>query len=158
MKVISVLKMQLKAKESVFWPKITADNLQIAESCKVCQTFFRSQQREILIPHKVVQGPWEKIGVDFFQFESTKYLLITACYSWFPIIRRMRSTMTTSDVVKQVFGEYVVPKMVMSDRGPQFSSKIFKAFANQYCSDHITSSPRYPQSNGMIVQMVQTVK
>ena len=38
------------------------------------------------------------------------------------------------------------------------SSKGLKAFDNQYCFDHIPSSLRYPQSNGIIEQMVQTVK
>ena len=46
----------------------------------------------------------------------------------------------------------------MTDNGPPFSSKEFAAFANQYRFDHITSSPRYPQSNGFIERMVQTVK
>ena len=46
----------------------------------------------------------------------------------------------------------------MTDNGPPFSSKEVAAFANQYCFDHITSSPRYPQSNGFIERMVQTVK
>ena len=54
----------------------------------------------------------------------------------------------TTDVMKQVFSEYSVPKTVMSDRGPQFSSKELKAFSNQYCFNHITSSPKYPQRNG----------
>ena len=60
--------------------------------------------------------------------------------------------------MKWVFSRDGVPKTVMSDRGPQFSSEEFKAFANQYCFDHTTSSLRYLQSNGMIEQMVQTVK
>ena len=62
----SIEKRQLKAKESVFWPKITADILQTAQSCKVCQTFSRTQQTEIWMLHKVPQGPWEKIGADVF--------------------------------------------------------------------------------------------
>ena len=92
-----------------------------------------------------------KIGADFYEFGSTNYLLITDYYSWFPIIRRMRSTKTnaTIDVIKQVFTEYSLPKTVMSDREPQFSSKEFKAFAQQYCFDHITSGPRYLQRNYM---------
>ena len=103
-------------------------------------------------------GPWEKRGADF--FESTNYLLIADYYSQFAIIWRMIITKTnaTIDVMKQVFSEYGIPKTVMSDRGPQFLSKKFKAFSNQYCFDYMTSSPRYLQSNDMIEQMVKTVK
>ena len=57
---------------------------------------------------------------DFFELESTIYLLTADYYSQFLIIRRMKSTMTnvTIDVIKQVFSEYGVPKIVISDRGP----------------------------------------
>ena len=57
-----------------------------------------------------------------------------------------------------MFSEYGIPQTVVTDNGPPFSSKEFAAFANQYCLDHITSSPCYPQSNGFIERMVQTVK
>ena len=134
--------------------------LQAAQSCNVCQTFSKSQQREMLTPHEAPQGPWEKLAIDFFEFQSNSYLLIADYYSRFPVIRRVRSTTAsaTIDILKQEFSEYGIPKTVMSDNGPQFASKEFEAFASQYCFDHITSSPRYPQSNGMIERMVQTVK
>ena len=153
-------KMQLRARESVFWPKITADILQTAQTCTVCQTFSRSQQRETLIPHEVPQGPWEKLGIDFFEFNSCNYLMIADYYSRFPVIRRVRSTTTTAtvDTLKQVFSEYGVPKLVMSDNGPQFGSKEFASFSKQWCFTHITSSPRYPQSNGLVERMIQTTK
>ena len=35
-------KMLLRAQEAVFWPGITSDLLQTAQSCEVCQTFWRS--------------------------------------------------------------------------------------------------------------------
>ena len=85
-------KLQLRARVAVFWPGITSDLLQTAQSCKVCQTFSRSQQCETLMPHEVPQGPWEKLGVDFFEFHSTTYLLIADYYSSFPVVRRVRST------------------------------------------------------------------
>ena len=69
-------KMQLRAREAVFWPGITSDLLQAAQGCEVRQTFSRSQQRETLLPHEVPQGPWEKLRIDFFEFQSTTYLLI----------------------------------------------------------------------------------
>ena len=64
-------------------------------------------------------------------------------------------TNVTTDVMKLVFSEYGVPKTVISDRGPQFSSKELKAFASLYCFDHIKSSP---QGNGFIKQMIQRVR
>jgi len=66
-------KMQLRAREAVFWPGITSDLLQTAQNCGVCQTFSTSQQRKILLPHEVPQGPWEKLGIDFFEFQSITY-------------------------------------------------------------------------------------
>lgn len=46
----------------------------------------------------------------------------------------------------------------MSDNGPQYSSALFAEFAQDWNFQHITSSPRYPQSNGFIERQVQTVK
>jgi len=46
----------------------------------------------------------------------------------------------------------------MTDNGPQFTSKEFQEFSHEYCFEHITSSPRYPKSNGLVERMVQTVK
>ena len=112
---VVVENMQQRVQKSVFWPQIITDILQTAQSCKMCQTFCKNQQRQILMPHEAPLGPWKKIGTDFFEFESTNYLQIADYYSHFPILRRMRSTTTnvTIDVIKQVCGEYVVPKTVM---------------------------------------------
>jgi len=106
-------KMQLRAREAVFWPGITSDLLQTAQSCEVCQTFTRSQQRETVLLHEVPQEPWEKLGIDFFEFRSTTYLLIADYYSRFPMIRKLRSTITsaTNEILKQVFSEYGVPEI-----------------------------------------------
>ena len=78
------------------------------------------------MPCEVPQGPLEKIKADFFESESTNYLLIADYYSQFPNIRRMGSTMTnaTIDVMKQVFSVYSVLKIVVSDRGPIFSKGV----------------------------------
>ena len=44
----------------------------------------------------------------------------------------------------------------MSENGPTFSSHDFAEFAKQYGFNHFTSSPRYPQSNGLAERAVQT--
>ena len=64
--------------------------------------------------------------------------------------------LTTSNMVistmKQVFSEHGIPSRVVSDNGPQYSSEAFKEFA------HITSSPKFPKSNGFIERQIQTIK
>ena len=49
-------------------------------------------------------------------------------------------------------------RLVGSDNGPQFSGAEFQQFAVKLGFRHITSSPRYPQGNGLVERCVQTVK
>ena len=60
--------------------------------------------------------------------------------------------------MKALFAEQGVPQRVISDNGGHFSSDAFRRFADQWCFDHVTSGPHYPQSNGFIERNVQTVK
>ena len=46
----------------------------------------------------------------------------------------------------------------MSDNGSQFASSQFQIFNSEYGFDHITGSPLYPQSNGVVERAVKTVK
>ena len=46
----------------------------------------------------------------------------------------------------------------MSDNGRQYAAETFRQFADKYGFIHVTSSPRYHQSNGETERAVQTVK
>ena len=57
-----------------------------------------------------------------------------------------------------MFARYGVPDVVVPDNGPQFDSAEFTTFATRWGFEHITSSPRYPQSNGKAENAVKIVK
>ena len=68
---------------------------------------------------------------------------------------------TSENNIKQLkasFARFGIPKILYSDNGPQYSSSKFKHFSKTWNFEHRTSSPEFPQSNGMTKCHIQTVK
>ena len=59
---------------------------------------------------------------------------------------------------KLIFSEYGWPDILVSDNGPYYSSEAFTKMMQEYNMNHITSSPHYPQSNGLAENFVQIVE
>ena len=57
-----------------------------------------------------------------------------------------------------IFLRLGILEVVRSNNGIQYSSKIFKIFAESRRFQHITSSPEYPRSNGMVERYEQVIK
>ena len=57
--------------------------------------------------------------------------------------------------LRSIFARHRIPETVVSDNGPQYE---FARFASEEGFTHVTSNPRYPQSNGKAERTVQTVK
>ncbi|GAA6111759.1 uncharacterized protein K02A2.6-like [Tachysurus ichikawai] len=110
--------------------------------------------------HEKPKEPWGKDGMDLFQLNDKDYLLLMDYHSDYPEFVQL--TNTTSEQVlaktKGIFAWHGIPMTVISDNGPQFASQSFKDFAKSYGFEHITSSPLYPQSNGLAEKGVQIVK
>ena len=156
----AVDKMQLSALETVYWPGINKDILRCYQSCKTCIKYSKSQRNEPLQPHPTPKLPWHTVATDLFETKNSKYLLIIDYYSRFPILHKLSST--TSRVLiqemKAVFAELGVPSVIVSDGGPQYTATEFQDFTKHWQIKHRLSSPRNPQSNGMVEHFVQTMK
>ena len=119
-----------------------------------------SPVREPMISSKLPKHPWEKIATDLFELNKQTYLLTVDYYSRYPEVIKLNSTTSTSVItaMKSVFSRNGIPNTVISDNGPQYDSVEMKQFASSYRFNHITSSPYYPQSNGLAKCMVKTIK
>lgn len=73
---------------------------------------------------------------------------------------KLTSTTAASVVshLKSIFAHHGIPEVVVSDNGPQYSSKAFEDFSKEYEFEHITSSPKYLQANGEAERAVKTTK
>jgi len=104
--------------------------------------------------------PWEIIGVDLFQWNSTHYVAIGDSYStWFDFATLPDlSSHSVIDILKRQFATHGIPHTVISDNGTQFTSQEFANFAKSYDFRHITSSPQYPKANGIAESAVKRSK
>ncbi|UYV62687.1 K02A2.6-like [Cordylochernes scorpioides] len=155
---LGIVKCRERAKASVWWPRITSKIEEMVRTCPMCIE-ERTNRHQPLLPSEFPNCPWEKVGVDLFTLKGQNYLLITDYYSRYPEIARLEDMTSASVIVhcKSIFVRHGIPLEVRSDNGPQFGS-LFKEFAHDYGFTHVTSSPRYPQSNGFIESFVKIVK
>ena len=87
------------------------------------------------------------------------YLIVVDYFSKYPEVVEVenKSAEATVEVLKTIFARNGIPTTVIADNVP-FNSRCFKEFAKEWHFNLITSSPRYPQSNGLVERNVQTVK
>ncbi|XP_046862058.1 uncharacterized protein K02A2.6-like [Xenia sp. Carnegie-2017] len=149
-----------RARECLYWPKMSLEIEAEVRKCEICNAHKSHQQKEPLQSHTVPHRPWSKVGADLFELNGRSYLLMVDYYSGFFEIDYLLNTTTKTVItkMKSQIARYGIFEDLITDNGPQFRSKEFRAFSLQYGFKHTTSSPGYPKSNGMSERAVQTAK
>ena len=132
---------------------------QKVRNCSVCEK-ERKYPPELLIPSKLPDYSGKKVGMDLFELKGHTYLIIIDYYSRWIEVSLLQKTTSGSIVnnCKSVFSWNGIPELVISDNGPQFTSKEFLDFSNRFGFVHLTSSPHHTQGNGKAERAVQTIK
>ena len=91
---------------------------------------------------------------------QTEQQSIVDYFSRYPEVVKLTSTTSVNiiNILKSIFARHGIPSTLITDNGPQFSSREFQKFVSVYSFQHLTSSPRYPQSNGLVERAVGTTK
>ena len=156
-------KCQMHAKETVYWPGLNDQLEQLILNCQLCLKYSRLKKKGTMhtaLGHEVPLVPCSKVAADIFHYESQPYLLIVNYTSRFPIVRKLKS-MSAQHIIehfKSIFSEYGWPDTLVSDNGPCYAAEAFSNLMKEYAVNHITSSPHYPQSNGLAEKFIQIVK
>jgi putative transposase len=112
-----------------------------------------------LAPH----AHWH-IDVSYLNLSGTFYYLCSLLdgYSRYIVHHEIREQMTEQDVeiiVQRALEAFPDAKpRIISDNGPQFVAKDFKAFIRIKGMDHVRTSPYYPQSNGKLERWHKSLK
>ena len=142
----------------VWWPTLSKDASQFAESCSECWRRRSHQHQEL--QSSEIEGVWVKLPVDLVTVEGRQLLSVIDYGSRYPEVVELSSTNSAGVINKfmEVFARFGLPSTLVSDNGPQFASEEMKTFVGQLGIEHIKSSPRYPRSNGMVERFHRVLK
>ena len=152
--------MKRRARGIVFWPGMVHDIKQLADSCETCQEMKPQNTQKALKQHNEGDGPWKKIGLDFFEITGKHYLIVMDYYSNFIEIDLLTSQTSTRTItlLKKHFARYGIPRVIVSDGGPQFTCQQFNSFMTSWSISHHTSSPMHQRANGKAESAVKIMK
>lgn len=148
------------ARDHVFWLNMSKDITDFIKKCRICETTQRSNTKEPMIVKVIPIYPFQIIASDLFKYQVNDYLLIADSYSGFFDFKKLNHT-TSKEIIEHLkswFAIHGIPAKLETDNGPQYASREFKQFAQVWGFEHVTSSPKYPQSNGLAERSVQTAK
>ena len=88
------------------------------------------------------------------------YLLVVDYNSKFVAVENLNNSqsLTVINKCKKIFSQYGIPKELITDNGPEFTSHHFKKFTKSLDFKHQTVTPHYHQSNVLPERSIHTVK
>ena len=151
------------------WPGITRHIGDWVKRCVLCARSKpdRSGNNGLLRPLQQAAGPWSSISVDFVTQlpPSNGYDAIMVVvdrftkYSIFIPCMTALSTLDTAQLfIDHVFSKFGLPQEIISDRGPQFTSRLWEALLPLLGIRPCRSTAYHPQSDGQTERVNQTME
>ncbi|KAL0177344.1 hypothetical protein M9458_026238, partial [Cirrhinus mrigala] len=154
--------------ERFWWPAMARDVRQYVQGCKECA--MSKSPRHLpagkLHPLPVPHCPWSHLGVDFMtdlpsSDGNTCILVIIDRFSKFcrliPLKGLPTALETAETLFNHVFRYYGIPEDIVSDRGPQFISRVWRSFFRLLGVTISLFSGYHPQTNGQTERKIQEV-
>ena len=152
-----------------FWPRLKRDISAYIKKCHTCQLTSKPNQSikpAPLCPIPAVEKPFEHLIIDCVgplprSKQGHIYLLTVMCQvTRYPAAYPLR-TITTKSVVKaltQFMSVFGIAKVIQSDQGSNFTSRMFAEVLKQLQVKHNLASAYHAQSQGALERFHQTLK
>ena len=146
-------------RQRFWWATMDADTRSLIAACATCARNKSSTKPRsgLLRPLPIPSRPWSHISLDFVtglppSEGTTTILTIIDRFSktaHFLALPKLPSARETADLlVLHVFRLHSIPSDIVSDRGPQFISQVWRAFCAALGATVSLSSGYHPQTNG----------
>src|SRR5690606_25250726 len=157
-----------RIREKYFWCGLLRDVSHYVRSCVQCQRrkHSRLSNAGFMQPLGIPTAPFEMLGIDFFgplphSDTGNRYILVAVDYlTRYAEARAVPAA--TAEHVAQFFLDNIVlrhgaPRILLSDRGRQFVSRLVNAFLRHCNTIHKTTTSYHPQCNGLTERFNHTL-
>ncbi|KAL0165649.1 hypothetical protein M9458_037493 [Cirrhinus mrigala] len=142
-----------------WWPNMALDVRRFVRGCADCAMAKTPRHLPTgkLLPLPVPRRPWSHLGVDFAtglpnSGGDTCILIIVDRFSKSDYPQQWKPPSSCLTTFFRYFG---IPEDIVSDRGPQFISRVWRAFFKLLDVTVSLSSGYHPQSNGLTERKIQ---
>ena len=130
-------------------------------NCQKCQESPPTPAAAPLHPREWPTNPWARVHLDYAgPFQGRMFLVLVDAHSkWMEVapVTTSSSTMTI-EKLRTFFATHGIPQKIVTDNGPQFTSKEFADFTRSNGIEHTCTAPYHPASNGLAERAVRTFK
>ena len=157
-----IMKSQLLMHVSFFWPSISKAIEEVPHQCETCTQFQSHNAAAPLKPIPTPSCPWQMCATNIFMLEGVDYLVVGNFYLKMIFVRCLPPSQINAIKVvlllKEMFSDHGIPKVLRSDNGSQYVSAQFTNFCISWDITHKTSSLHYPQSNRFAEACIKSIK
>ncbi|CAN6483323.1 unnamed protein product [Victoria cruziana] len=161
--------MYREARRTFWWPRMNNDIAKFVARCLICQQVKVQHQRPggLLSPLEIPEWKWEEITTNFVMGlprTRRKHDAIWVIVDRLTKVAHFLAIRMTTPLEKLAYlyiNEIVrlhgVPKGIVSDRDPRFTSKFWRAFQNALGTKLKMSSAFHPQMDGQTERTIATL-
>ena len=125
-----------------------------------CQTQGRAPVKAPMHPWEWPVEPWSRIHADYGGPVDGQMLLVMgdAHSKWIKVgVSSQATRAVTIQHMREAFSRHGLPRTLVTDNGPCFSSEEFQVFLKANSIRHVKTAPYHPASNGLAEKAVGTI-
>lgn len=156
-------------KKRFFWPSMHADIIKYCDTCVACNRRKTSPhfRRVPLLKFETVREPFELCSLDIVgplvtSYNGNKYILTFmdyfTRYSEAIAVPDIKAETVARAFVEQVVCRHGCPEKLLTDRGTNFMSEVFKEVCSLLQTKQLHTASYAPSTNGLIERFHRTLK
>ena len=148
-----------RIKLSSWWPSLSTDVRKWIKDCPECCQLRPSTTKQL--------NPWpkndvfERVHCDWCHIPDVGDILVIvdSASGWIECsLPQSRTSSNVIDTLSSIFCRFGVPKFLVTDNAPEFTSQELNAFCRNNAITKMESPPYHPESNGPAERGVQVIK